>query len=184
MPGENSSGIGVGLVVLNHGQEVVHQERLNLGESQLVYNGELEGTTRAIEFASREAKRGQTYYIYSDNQAGLYRLKTVSDKPGQACQIRASQAAELAGSKGAAISINWVPGHTDVYGNELADSLAKEATKLAPSSDKTSFAVLGCRAKQLSSKEWESVLDQYDRQPSQNPATYKNQFPWQTRSKI
>ena len=56
MPGENSSGIGVGLVVLNHGQEVVHQEKLNLGESQLVYNGELEGTTQAIEFASREAK--------------------------------------------------------------------------------------------------------------------------------
>ena len=28
------------------------------------------------------------------------------------------------------------------------------------------------------------MLDQYDRQPSQNLATYKNQFPWQIRSKI
>ena len=124
MPEESSVGVGVGLVVLNDSQEVVYQETLNLGDSQLVYNGELEGTTRAVEFASRVAKPGQTYYIYSDNQAGLYRLKTPSDNPGQACQIRASQAAELAKSKGAAISINWVPGHTDVYGNELADSLA------------------------------------------------------------
>jgi ribonuclease HI len=153
IPEESSTGVGVGLVVLDHSQEIVYQETLNLGDSQLVYNGELEGTTRAVEFASRAAKPGQTYYIYSDNQAGLYRLKTLSDNPGQACQIRANQAAELAKSKGAAISINWVPGHTDVYGNELADSLAKVATKLVPSTDQTSFAVLGYRAKKASNRE-------------------------------
>jgi hypothetical protein len=106
IPEENSKGVGVGLVALDYSQGIIHQEMLNLGESQLVYNGELEGTTRAIEFASRVAKPGQIYYIYSDNQAGLYRLKTPSDNPGQACQIRASQAAELAKSKGASISIN------------------------------------------------------------------------------
>jgi ribonuclease HI len=112
----------------------------NLGNSQLVYNGELEGTTQAIEYASRAAKPGQSYHIYSDNQAGLYRLKAPSDNPGQSCQIRAIQAAELAKRKGASISINWVPGHTEVYGNELADSLVKQATTLAPSTDITSFA--------------------------------------------
>ena len=101
-----------------------------------------------------------------DNKAGLYRLKTLSDNPGQACQIQASQATELAKSKGAAISINWVPGHTDVYGNELADSLAKAATKLIPSINETSFAVLGCRARKVSSREWELVLDHYNRQPN------------------
>jgi hypothetical protein len=106
---DSSIGVGVGLVALNYSQgslKVVYQDTLNIGDSQLVYNGELEGTTRAIEFASRVARPGQTYHIYSDNQAGLYRLKTLSDNPGQACQIRASQAAELAKSKGAAISIN------------------------------------------------------------------------------
>jgi ribonuclease HI len=184
IPGESSRGVGVGIVVLNDSQQIVYQETLNLGDSQLVYDGELEGTTRAVEFASKVAEQGQSYYIYSDNQAGLHRLKIPSDNPGQACQIRASQAAELANSKGATISINWVPGHTDVYGNELADSLAKAATKLAPSTDKTSFAVLGSRARKVSTKEWESVLDQYDKQPNQNPATYKKQFPWQLRTKI
>jgi ribonuclease HI len=165
MPGDGSKGVGVGLVVLNYNlgiPQVVYQNTINLGDSQLVYNGELEGTTQAVEYASRMAKPGQTYYIYSDNQAGLYRLKTPSDNPGQACQIRASQAAELVKSKGATISINWVPGHTDVHGNELADSLAKAATKLVPSTDETSFAVLGCRAREVSTREWKSVLDQYD----------------------
>lgn len=93
-------------------------------------------------------------------------------------------AAKLAKSKGATISMNWVPGHTDVEGNELADSLAKAATKMAPSSDETSFAVLGCRARKVSTREWKAVLDQYSRLPSQNPATYKNQFQWQLRSKV
>ena len=90
----------------------------------------------------------------------------------------AIQAAELAKSRGALISINWVPGHTEVYGNELADSLAKQATTLAPNTNETSFAVLGCKAKQVSTREWESALDQYEKTPCQNTITYKKQFPW------
>ncbi|PVH75553.1 hypothetical protein DL98DRAFT_551596 [Cadophora sp. DSE1049] len=94
-------------------------------------------------YASKIAKPGQLYYIYSENQAGLYRLKALSDNPGQACQIRAIQAAELA----------------KIYGNELADSLTKQATTLALNTNKTSFAVLGCKAKQVSTKKWESALN-------------------------
>ena len=52
-----------------------------------------------------------------------------SDSPGQAYQIRTSQATKLAIDKGASVSIHWVPGHTDIPGNEAADRLAKEATK-------------------------------------------------------
>jgi hypothetical protein len=84
---DSSNRVGIGLVVLNHKEEVIYQDTINLKKSQLVYtqlvyNRELERTTRAVEFASRVAKPGQTYHIYSDNQAGLYRLKTPSDNPG------------------------------------------------------------------------------------------------------
>ncbi|PVH68652.1 hypothetical protein DL98DRAFT_350597, partial [Cadophora sp. DSE1049] len=71
-----------------------------------------------------------------------------------------------------------------IYGNELADSLAKQATTLAPNTNETSFAVLGCKAKQVSTREWESALDQYEKTPCQNTTTYRKQFPWQLRSKI
>jgi ribonuclease HI len=179
MPGEGSTGIGVGLVVIQYNQgtpTVLHQNMINLGDSQLVYNGELEGTTRAIEYASRTAQPGQTYHIYSDNQAGLYRLRTISDSLGQACQIRAIQAAEKAQSTGATISVNWVPGHIEVYGNELADALAKQATRIAPSSHQTSFAVLGCKARELSAREWQATLDQPKCLQNQNlnPTSYRN----------
>jgi hypothetical protein len=130
------------------------------------------------------AQPGKIYHIYSDNQGGLHRLRTPSDRPGQACQIRASQVAELAQSKGATISIDWVPGHTDIYANELADSLPKQATRITPSTNETRFAVLGCKVREVSNRGWESILGQYSRQPIQNISTYRKQFPQQLRSKI
>jgi hypothetical protein len=113
----------------------------------------LKGITRVVKYTSRVVEPGQTFYIYSDNQAGLYQLKPLSDNPGQACQIRTSQAAKVASRKAAAISINWVLDYTDVFRNKLADSLAKAATKLILTTDKTSFPVLGCRVKKVTSKE-------------------------------
>lgn len=83
---QQSTGIGVGLAVLSPPSNHIHHESTaNLGPDQLVYNGELEGATQAIEYAARIAKPGLHFHIYSDNQAGLWRLKKQSDNPGQAC---------------------------------------------------------------------------------------------------
>ena len=82
-----------------------------------------------------------------------------SDSPGQACQIRTSQATKLAIDKGASVSIHWVPGHTDIPGNEAADRLAKEATKLDPKSYETSYAFLKSKIKAINTQEWQSILD-------------------------
>ena len=100
----DSTGIGVGLAILHQGQ-VSHQAKTNLGTNQLVYNGELEGATRAIEYASQVAQPGHHFKVYSDNQAGLYRLQSTSDNPGQACQIRAIKAAHKVAEKGATVSL-------------------------------------------------------------------------------
>ncbi|RAL60377.1 hypothetical protein DID88_000153 [Monilinia fructigena] len=155
----------------------------NIGPNQLVYNGELCGVTKAIEYASSIACSGQKFKIYSDNQAGLYRLKTPSDHPGQAYQIRAIKAAEVIKAKGAEISLNWVPGHTSVEGNELADKLAKEATTIRPISNETSFGLLGMIVKECASDQWLDTLNQYEL-IKQTPSTYSKLFPWKIGSKI
>jgi ribonuclease HI len=165
--------------------ELAYTSKSNIGYNQLVYNGELEAITQAMEYASEQASPNQHYYIYADNQASLLRLKTPSDNPGQDCQIRATLASELASNKGAKITLNWVPGHTEIPGNELVDKLAKEATKLEPISDTTSFAVLGTKIKQASTREWHQILKEAEqKQKSRNPHSYIQQFPWKIRKKI
>lgn len=69
-----------------------------------MYNGELEGATIAAEIVAEQANPGLHFYIFSDNQAGLWRLKTLSDNPGQSNQIRAIQAGKKIIQKGAELT--------------------------------------------------------------------------------
>ncbi|EDN93033.1 hypothetical protein SS1G_08898 [Sclerotinia sclerotiorum 1980 UF-70] len=175
-------GIGIGIAVILPNGRISHQETINIGVNQLVYNGELLGVVKAIEYANSIAQPGNKFKIYSDNQAGLFRLKTPSDLPGQSCQIKAIKAAEAIQNKGAEISLNWVPGHTSVQGNELADSLAKEATKIPSSSHETSYASIGMDIKRMKSENWITILNTNNfHQPS---STYSRNYPWKISSKI
>lgn len=79
---------------------------MNIGIKELIYNKELLEVIKAIKYASLIAQPGINFKIYSDNQAGLYRLKTPSDNPGQACQIKAIKATNILKEKGAEISLN------------------------------------------------------------------------------
>jgi hypothetical protein len=84
---QKGTGIGLGLVVYSYETPYIpviakYRESQNIGASTIVYNRELEGVTRAIEYTSSKAKRGELFNIYIDNQAGLLRLKTPSNKPG------------------------------------------------------------------------------------------------------
>jgi len=65
-------GIGLGLVTYSHETPYIpvvakYRESQNIGASAIVYNRELEGVNRAIEYASSKAKRGELYNIYTDN---------------------------------------------------------------------------------------------------------------------
>ena len=44
-----------------------YSESRNLGSSIIVYDGELEVVTSAIEYAASVAKRGEYYNVFSDN---------------------------------------------------------------------------------------------------------------------
>ena len=81
-------GIGFGFAMYNHKTpfiplEPIYKEYQNIGNRAIVYNGELEGVTKAIEHANKIAKEGEHFNIFTNNQASILRLKTLLDKPGQ-----------------------------------------------------------------------------------------------------
>ena len=67
--------------------------------------------------------------LVSDNKAGLFRLKSLNDNPGQLALLQILNYLKIIKDKGASIELVWVPGHKNIKGNELADKLAKEGFK-------------------------------------------------------
>lgn len=181
-------GVGAGFTVFeNTPINPIHSESWNIGDQQIVYNGELDAITRATKYASSIATRGDHFDIYTDNQAGIHRLAKISDDPGQSNQIQCIEASNSIVSQGATITIAWVPGHKDVSGNELADELAKEATKQAPESSNTSFALLGLKIKELRAQEWARVVQEHTdklKKARYNSHSYSNTYPWRFSKKL
>ena len=62
--------------------EPIYTEYWNLGNNSIVYNSELEAITKALEYTSDIAKEEVHFNIFTDNQAGILRLKIPLDKPG------------------------------------------------------------------------------------------------------
>ena len=64
--------VGISLVVYNHSVPFIpavasYSENWNLGSHVIVYDGELEAVTRAIEYIASVAKRGEYYNIFNNN---------------------------------------------------------------------------------------------------------------------
>jgi ribonuclease HI len=165
---EGCRGIGVGLFAFASPSPNINSQQLtNLGDTQLVYDGEFEGLAQAVEFASSNSIPNRRFRIFLDNRGALLRLQTFSDSPGQAYQIRILKAAKRVIEKGASLDLNWVPGHQKILGNEKADHLAKKASlKDPPLSQKMSYAYLGQRAKAEMTTQWKETLKETNKQPS------------------
>ena len=188
-----TEAVGISLVVYNHSVPFIpavasYSENWNLGSHVIVYDGELEAVTRAIEYIASVAKRGEYYNIFSDNQAILKRLNSLSDKAGQSHQIRANLASKSIIDKGAKITLKWVPGHEAIIGNEEADRLAKLATKADPPYLETlSFAYINLTISALKSEQWSNLLNDYSEKHLKNKGyidTYSRIYPWLTNKRI
>ncbi|SCV73783.1 BQ2448_6213 [Microbotryum intermedium] len=108
-------------------------EGRGLGTQQTVYSAELDGITLAMRMLlhAPPATRERRIVICVDNQAAVRVATSTRTGPGQAQRIEIrrlylelKEELELK-----SIKLQWVPGHVEIDGNELADEAAKEATK-------------------------------------------------------
>jgi ribonuclease HI len=185
---QSGKGIGLGFATFDYNTTYIptiptYEYYSNIGNSTIVYNSELEGVTRALEYAISIVKRGEKLIVYTDNQAGLLRLKTPSDWPGQNQQIRAIKATKAIIALGAKVELVWVPGHSDILGNEIADKLAKLATTIRSNQvEQTSFAYLGIQINKLKNQDIHNILK--TQKQSQYQDSYTNTYTWKISKKI
>ncbi|KAI5829283.1 hypothetical protein K523DRAFT_220070, partial [Schizophyllum commune Tattone D] len=93
-----------------------------------VFEAELVGTILAVDIA-RERPRLRRIVILLDNQAAIQALPKRRSQPGQYIIDAFHRALDqtLRQKPHLEFHIAWIPGHTDVAGNEWADEAAKAA---------------------------------------------------------
>ena len=69
-------------------------------------------------------------WIFSDSQAAIKRLVNSSLKAGQYYVQSIRKWAKKFQDKTIQLHLEWVPGHMNIRGNELADKAAKKGTEL------------------------------------------------------
>ena len=93
--------------------------------------GILQATTYARQW-TEENTNTRTIWIFVDNQAAIRRCTSLQPTPGQylSLQILDNLQKILQCNSDVKINIQWVPGHTKVFGNEIADKCARSAAAL------------------------------------------------------
>ena len=96
-----------------------------------VFDAELFAIEKAFEIAWKKKQLNtEKIWIFSDSQAAIKRLKDSSLKAGQYYIQSIRKWAERFQNNYIQIQLEWVPGHMNIKGNELADKAAKKGTKL------------------------------------------------------
>ena len=105
------------------------------------------------------------FRIFTDSRAAMFRLQSGQPGPGQEMARRGIQVAKAGiPDRGAQVQILWVPGHTGVLGNELADERAVDAARRerkrgemvrhGKRTERVSLASLKAERKKEAVKEW------------------------------
>lgn len=118
-----------------------------LGKGYEVFDAELFGVVQALQVA-RKAGGQRLVTILLDSQAAIARLQHTQPGPGQALTTKAHTIAERLQTQDHQPTIQWVPGHAGVEGNEKADQAAKQAANRPPGTGPREVSLtFACRAR-------------------------------------
>ncbi|KAI2888155.1 hypothetical protein CBS63078_10549 [Aspergillus niger] len=129
--------LGAAAVALAHNQQITGSQLISIGSMEYlsVYAAELMAIFYAIGLVLQVAqiRQGrldrvkQPATIFSDSMSALQAIRNPSNKSGRRIIRAILQAASEMKARGIPIRLQWVPGHCDDPGNDVADRLAKEA---------------------------------------------------------
>ena len=123
---KNEIGSGAAYILKGHSIEL--QEYFNLGEYATVFQAEIFAINTASLALLEVQTADQTINFYIDSRGAIMALEsyTVKDKSVEECKRHLNKLVEY----GNRVRLNWIPGHSDQKGNEIADRLAKRGVEL------------------------------------------------------
>ena len=96
-----------------------------------VFDAELFAIEKAFKIAWENKQLNiDKVWIFSNSQATIKRLKNSSLKAGQYYIQSIRKWAKKFRDRAIQLQLEWVPGHMNIKGNELADKAAKKGTEL------------------------------------------------------
>ena len=152
-----------------------------LGKGYEVFDAELLGVVRALQVAEKVGDQ-RPVTILLDSQAAIARLRHTQPGPGQALAIQAHAIAKRLHTQGRQPTIQWVPGHAGVEGNEKADQVAKQAASKPPGKGPKEISLaFACRARTeaITAQRQRWLTEKLSKRSQQGQRIYRPQKNWQ-----
>lgn len=134
---ERQGHLGAAAAAIDEMQQTTDRVQIQVGimDRWSVHAAELIGILYAINIINlvavrrwtRSHSRVRSATIFSDSMSALQAIQNPGNKPGQQIIYAILQAAKNTKTHGTAIQPQWIPGHCEIPGNDIADQLAKEA---------------------------------------------------------
>src|SRR5438034_3469432 len=105
-----------------------------------VFDAELFASDKAFKVALDQIScYTKDIWVFSDSQAAIQRIQKSGVNAGQNHVLAIEKlTAKIKAKYQVNIHLNWVPGHMNIKGNELADQAAKKGTELQKTRDRKS----------------------------------------------
>lgn len=118
-----------------------------LGKGYEVFDAELLVVIQALQVAGKVGDQ-RPVTIFLDSQAAIARLQHTHPGPGQAIAIQAHAISKRLHAQGHQPTIQWVPVHAGVEGNERADQTAQQVAGKPPGGGPKEISLaFACRAR-------------------------------------
>ncbi|KAF8686597.1 Reverse transcriptase (RNA-dependent DNA polymerase) [Rhizoctonia solani] len=157
--------VGLGFVV-KYGHKILARHSHGIGPRANIYDAEMLGIALCLGKSAQIAEQVQAtrIQIYCDNQAAVKAIATPQRHPAQYAARIFHQHAHSFLSKDPSqhILVKWIPGHSKIAGNEMADETAKRSETLRPSSI-FNRTITWSRANytKRATKSWRKVWDEH-----------------------
>ena len=103
------------------------EDGIFLGTNKEVFDAEVYAICEVVNLLDRREEKEQSYVVFSDSQAAIYRVLHEEWGPAQALARATIDASRRLRARGSNVTIRWTPSHQGVAGNERADACARAA---------------------------------------------------------